>query len=97
LGLRLELAQLAFDLEKFEKASGYFEKAFSVGGSVLQSRMASGYADLLEDYATALASSGRFADAESARAKAHSLRQSGGSQGGIKSRADYIPYPRTCK
>ena len=97
LGLRLELAQLAFDIGKFEKAAGYFEKAFSVGGSVLQSRMASGYADLLEDYATALSSSGRSAEAESARARAHSLKQSGGSQGGIKSRSDYIPYPKTCK
>lgn len=97
LGPRLELAQLAFDIGRFEKATGYFEKAFAVGGSVLESRMALGYADLLEDYATALSNSGRSADAETARARAHSLKQRGGSQGGVKSRTDYVPYPKTCK
>ena len=96
---RLELAQLSFDTDHFDRAAIYYEKAFEVGGATLESRMPAGYADLLDDYAVALTAIGRAADAEAARIRATSMRQraTGSTPNAVKSRADYVPYPKSCK
>jgi tetratricopeptide (TPR) repeat protein len=96
LPTRVELAQLNFDIGRYEKAAAYFDKAFAVGGSLLESRDPTSYALLLDDYATSLSQTGRSQAATDARAKASSLRQGSKapSAGAVKS--DYVPYPKSC-
>jgi tetratricopeptide (TPR) repeat protein len=97
--LRVELAQLSFDTGHFDKAVGYFDKAFAVGGKTLETSMQTGYADLLDDYAVALAAIRNTALADSVRARSNAVRQSasGSTQGAVKSKSEYVPYPKTCK
>jgi hypothetical protein len=57
--LRVELARFYFDTEQFEKASGYFEQAFSVGETLLSSKLPVAMAALLEDYGVVLERSGK--------------------------------------
>jgi tetratricopeptide (TPR) repeat protein len=94
---RGELAQLFFDIGNYPKAVMYFEKAFAVGEKLLTEKHPLGFADLLDDYATALEGTGNTTAAQDARARAAALREKGGPQGAVRSRSDYKPYPRTCK
>jgi tetratricopeptide (TPR) repeat protein len=93
--LRAELAQFTFDTDQFDKAVGYFEKAFSVGEVVLTEKQPVAMAQVLDDYATALERSGQANKAEEARRKAAGLRERGGESTVL--RKNYVPYPKTCK
>ena len=96
--LRIELAQLSFDTGHFNKSIEYFERAFAVGGSTLESKDPADYAAMLDDYATALASTGKPAEAELARARSSALRKSAGAMpSNSKGKSDYVPYPKSCK
>ena len=94
--LRIELAQLAYDTDQFEKATRYFESAFAVGETLLAEKQPAAMAQLIDDYAVALDKSGRAAEAAKARQKASSLREKGGESSVVKSKNDYVPYPKTC-
>jgi len=93
---RIELAQLNFDVGRYEKAVTYFEKAFAVGGSLIESRSPINYALVLDDYSTALARTGREQAAAEANAKASAVRTAGkvSSPGVVAS--EYVPYPKSC-
>lgn len=96
---RLELAQFTFDIGKFDKAVTYYEKAFEIGGSQIEISMPQGYADVLGEYAIALAKVGRTTDSDKAMVRAKLLRSRAGegTQGAIKTRDNYVSYPKTCK
>jgi len=94
--LRIELAQFTFDTDQYEKAIRYFEKAFAVGGTMLAQKQPVAMAQLTTDYAVALEQSGKPAEAESARQQAASLREKGGESTAVKTRSEYVPYPKTC-
>jgi tetratricopeptide (TPR) repeat protein len=93
---RIELAQFNFDVGRYEKAVTYFEKAFAAGGSLIEPRDPVNYALMLDDYATALARTGREQAAAEAKAKASAVRTAGkvSSPGVVAS--EYVPYPKSC-
>jgi hypothetical protein len=95
--LRIELAQFTFDTDQFEKATGYFATAFAVGEEVLSEKQPTAMAELVETYSIALQKSGRLGEAEAAREKAATLRAKGGSSSVVKSKSEYVPYPKTCQ
>jgi len=95
--LRIELAQLAFDTDHFEKAVAYFESAFAIGGATLEAHDPQDYAAMLDDYATALASTNNASQAEVVRNRANALRKNASGPTSGKGKADYTPYPKKCK
>jgi tetratricopeptide (TPR) repeat protein len=95
--LRVELAQLTYDIGAYPKAVAYFDRALSVGGRVLREKDPAGLTLLLEDYAVALDKSGRAEDAARVAEDARSLRDKGGAATAVRSKEQYIPYPKVCK
>jgi tetratricopeptide (TPR) repeat protein len=95
---RLELAQFNFDVGRFDRATAYYEKAFAVGGPILEAGDPLSYARLLDDYALALASVGNAKAANDANTKAASMRDraKGPSAGVVKLPSEYVPYPKSC-
>jgi tetratricopeptide (TPR) repeat protein len=96
---RLERAQFNFDIGRYDRAVLYYEKALPIGSQLLEQRDPRGLALLLDDYAAALANTGNSSAALEATAKASSLRSkaAGPGAGVAKSKADYVPYPKSCK
>ena len=95
---RVELAQFNFDIERYDRAVLYYEKALPIGAPVLERKDPLRLALLFDDYSVALSKVGKSGEAADAKANASSLRANaqGQSAGVAKSAADYAPYPKSC-
>jgi len=90
----VELARLTLDQKKFPDAVGYFERAIPE----LEARRAPteapiGFADILDEYATALRSSHRVAEAQTVATRSEKLRSENAGKSSI---TDRTPYGKKC-
>jgi tetratricopeptide (TPR) repeat protein len=87
-----EVAQLNYDIGRYEKAVPYFEKALSIAEKYkLETRYPSSFADVYADYADALAKTGNSERANSTLRKANELKATG-----TKPEPGYTRYPKSC-
>ncbi|MDP3608331.1 MAG: tetratricopeptide repeat protein [Methylophilus sp.] len=95
--LKLELAQHAYDVGRYEKAVTYFDKAFPWGAEMFDQTDPAGYAAVMKDYADALSKTGKSEQAKAALAKASTSENKVGSAKVSKNAAEYVRYPTQCK
>lgn len=93
---RVELAQLAYDTGRYDRAASYFEEAFANGGSRLKEGDPAMYVAIARDYADALSKTGRAEQSKQLLSDISTVSVSSGSAK-LGKADDYVPYPKTCK
>ncbi len=89
-----ELARLTLDQQKFETSAGYFARAIEVMDQAkMVERAPTGYADILDEYAIALAKVGRKSEAIDVGKRASAIRKANPDG---KSVTDRTPYGKFC-
>lgn len=89
-----ELGRLTLDQKKYQQSAGYFERALKVMDLVnFQQDAPIGYADVLDEYAQALAGLDRSAEATNFKKRAADIRQKNPSRYSI---TDRTPYGKFC-
>lgn len=90
----VELARLNLDQNKFSQAAAYFERAIPLLEADGVTKAAPiGYADILDEYASALVGVGRPAEAKLSADRAATLRKAAEGQRSI---TDRTPYGKFC-
>ncbi|NOT66322.1 MAG: tetratricopeptide repeat protein [Methylotenera sp.] len=95
--LKLELAQHAYDVGRYEKAVTYFDQAFPFGAEMFEQADPAGYSAVMKDYADALSKTGKAEQAKAVLAKASTSESKVGSAKVSKNSAEYVRYPTQCK
>lgn len=93
---RVELAQLSYDVGRYEKSVHYFDEAFSVLDSRFKAMDPATYVSIRKDYADALERIGQLDTSREVLTEVLALEGKSGSAKIGKSN-DYVRYPTQCK
>ena len=95
--LKLELAQHAYDVGRYEKAVTYFDQALPLGETLYEQNDAAGYAAILKDYGDALSKTGKTEQSKATLAKVSAIESKVGASSVASAAQKYTRYPTLCK